>query len=247
MPARTDAGVPTGHSLALFAADHTARNEVDRALALVADPGAAADVHRFWMSMKRKQDLFARMRDLDIAWNDWLAGAEDIDRRLRASNISSRLFPFLPQPLPRGLDIYHINEAESNDRRYRAHLDHLEGLAPIPIPPRPRDLPVPLTGNAPLTRPELHGEESRGSICLYCDQNHPARLCPRPHILCEHATRCSVPVHHPGFGAPCPRRIIHTPRPEPYNRTNPERVRRIEDAADRGDNGLKEGGSVTIT
>ncbi|KAH9051959.1 hypothetical protein EDB87DRAFT_1693239 [Lactarius vividus] len=110
MPARTDAGVPAGHSLALFSVEHTARNEVDRALALVADPGAAADVHRFRMSMKRKQELFARMRDLDIAWNDWLAGAEDIDRRLRTSNISSHTkpistiwkvwhrSPFLPDP-----------------------------------------------------------------------------------------------------------------------------------------------------
>ncbi|KAH9059275.1 hypothetical protein EDB87DRAFT_1577750 [Lactarius vividus] len=93
MPARTDAGVPVGHSLALFSTEHTARNKVDRALALVADPGAAADIHRFRMSMKRKQELFARMRDLDIAWNDWLAGAEDIDRRLRASNISSHSAP----------------------------------------------------------------------------------------------------------------------------------------------------------
>ncbi|KAH9052856.1 hypothetical protein EDB87DRAFT_1581372 [Lactarius vividus] len=167
MPARTDAGVPTGNSLVLFSADHTARNEVDRALALVADPGAAADVHRFRMSMKRKQELFAHMRDLDIAWNDWLVGAEDIDRQLHASNISSRIFPFLPQPLPRGLDIYHITEADSNDRRYRAHLDHLEGLAPIPIPPRPRDLPIPLGRNISLARPDLHDEEPRSSICLY--------------------------------------------------------------------------------
>ncbi|KAH9059204.1 hypothetical protein EDB87DRAFT_1684960 [Lactarius vividus] len=83
------------------------------------------------MSMKRKQELFVRMRDLDIAWNDWLAGAEDINRRLRASNISSRIFPFLPQPLPRGLNIYHITEADSNDRRYRAHLDHLEAETPL--------------------------------------------------------------------------------------------------------------------
>ncbi|KAH9051087.1 hypothetical protein EDB87DRAFT_1582900 [Lactarius vividus] len=211
MPARTDAGVPAGHSLALFSANHTARNEVDRALALVADPGAAADVHRFRMSMKRKQELFARMRDLDIAWNDCLAGAEDIDRRLRTSNISSHIFPFLPQPLPCGLDIYHITKADSNDRRYRAHLDHLEGLAPIPIPPRLRELPVPLNRNPPLARPNLHGEEQRSSICLYCDQNHPARLCPRPHVLCEHVTCCSVPIHHPGFGVPCPKRTIHSP------------------------------------
>ncbi|KAH9054677.1 hypothetical protein EDB87DRAFT_1580394 [Lactarius vividus] len=135
MPARTDAGVPLRHSLALFSVDHTVRNEVDRALALVADPGAAADIHHFRMSMKRKQELFACMRDLDIAWNDWLAGAEDIDRCLCASNISSCIFPFLLQPLPRGLDIYHITEADSNDRRYRAHLDHLEAIIPLyPIP-----------------------------------------------------------------------------------------------------------------
>ncbi|KAH9052561.1 hypothetical protein EDB87DRAFT_1581695 [Lactarius vividus] len=178
MPARTDAGVPEGHLLALFATDHTARNEADRVLALVTDPGAAADVHQFRLSMKRKQDLFAHMRDLDIAWNDWLAGAEDIDQRLRASNISSRIFPFLPQPLPRGLDIYHISEAGSNDRRFQAHLDHLEGLDPIPIPPRLRDLTVALPRRPPLPRPELHGEEQRGTICLYCDQNHAAPLMP---------------------------------------------------------------------
>ncbi|KAH9052858.1 hypothetical protein EDB87DRAFT_1654927 [Lactarius vividus] len=193
------------------------------------------------MSMRRKQELFAWMRDLNIVWNDWLAGAEDIDRRLRASNISSRIFPFLPQPLPRGLDIYHISEADSNDRRFRAHLDHLEGLVPIPIPPRPRDLPIPLNCNPPLRRPNLHNEELRGVICLYCDQNHTTRLCPQPHVLCEHASCCSVPVHHPGFGAPCPKRTIHSPRPEPYNRTNPEHVRRIEEAAGGGVHGSKEG------
>ncbi|KAH9051515.1 hypothetical protein EDB87DRAFT_1582407 [Lactarius vividus] len=159
MPARTDAGVPSGHSLALFSADHTARNEVDRALALVADPGAAADVHRFRMSMKRKQELFARMRDLDVAWNDWLAGAEDIDKRLRASNISSRIFPFLPQPLPRGLDIYHISEADSNDRRtiplgsapdltFYANTLHVAAFQYI------TQDSVPLVQSGPFTRPD---------------------------------------------------------------------------------------------
>ncbi|KAH9053771.1 hypothetical protein EDB87DRAFT_1580836 [Lactarius vividus] len=241
MPARTDAGVPVGHSLALFTTDHTARNEVDRALALVADPGAAADVHRFRLSMKRKQDLFAHMRDLDIAWNDWLAGAEDIDQRLRASNISSRIFPFLPQPLPCGLDIYHINEADSNNCRFRAHLDHLDGLDPIPIPPRPCNLTTAPLHRTPLLRPDLHGEEQHSGICLYCDQNHTARLCPRPHVLCEHATRCNVLVHHPGFGAPCPRRVIHSPRPEPYNQINPDRVRCIEESLEGKARGSKEG------
>ncbi|KAH9051423.1 hypothetical protein EDB87DRAFT_1582626 [Lactarius vividus] len=90
MPPRVEAGTPEGHSLALFSDDHPARHEVDHALALVADPGAAGDIHRFRLSMKRKQDLFARMRDLDIAWNDWLAEAEGIDSRIRASNITSR-------------------------------------------------------------------------------------------------------------------------------------------------------------
>ncbi|KAH9053273.1 hypothetical protein EDB87DRAFT_1581104 [Lactarius vividus] len=142
MPARIEAGTPEGHSLVLFSEGHPARHEVDRALALVADPGAAGDVPQFRLSMKRKQDLFARMRDLDIAWNDWLAEAEGIDSRLRASNITSRIYPFLPQPLPRGLDVYHITEPHSNDRRYRAHLDHLEGLAPLLVPPRPRESAV---------------------------------------------------------------------------------------------------------
>ncbi|KAH9051852.1 hypothetical protein EDB87DRAFT_1582084 [Lactarius vividus] len=105
MPARVEAGTPEGHSLALFSEGHPARHEVDRALALVADPGAAGDIHRFRLSMKRKQDLFARMRDLDIAWNDWLAEAESIDSRLQASNITSQIYPFLPQPLPCGLNI----------------------------------------------------------------------------------------------------------------------------------------------
>ncbi|KAH9052182.1 hypothetical protein EDB87DRAFT_1692935 [Lactarius vividus] len=95
------------------------RHEVDRALALVADPGAAGDVHRFQLSMKRKQDLFVRMRDLDITWNDWLAEAEGVDSRLRASNITSRIYPFLPQPLPRGLNI--IWRAL---RRYPSLCDH---------------------------------------------------------------------------------------------------------------------------
>ncbi|KAH9051415.1 hypothetical protein EDB87DRAFT_1666107 [Lactarius vividus] len=140
MPARTDARVPPGHSLALFATDHTARNEVDWALALVADPGAAADVHRFRLSMRQKQELFARMQDLDIAWNDWLVGAEEINQHLRASNILSRIYPFLPQPLPRGLDIYHIDES-------------------IPIPPHPRDIPTSSSRNPPLCHLELHGEE----------------------------------------------------------------------------------------
>ncbi|KAH9057377.1 hypothetical protein EDB87DRAFT_1578758 [Lactarius vividus] len=135
MPPRTEAGTPEGHSLALFSDDHPARHEVDRALALVADPGAAGDIHRFRLSMRRKQDLFARMRDLDIAWNDWLAEAEGIDSRIRASNITSRIYPYLPQPLPRGLDVYHITELHSNDRRFRAHMDHLDGLAPLPVPP----------------------------------------------------------------------------------------------------------------
>ncbi|KAH9050789.1 hypothetical protein EDB87DRAFT_1583136 [Lactarius vividus] len=137
MPVRVEAGMPAGHLLALFSEGHPARNEVDRALALMADPGAAGDVHRFRLSMRRKQELFTRMRDLDIAWNDWLAEAEGINLRLRASNITSRIYPFLPQPLPRGLDVYHITEPGSNDRRFRAHLDHLEGLVPLPIPPRP--------------------------------------------------------------------------------------------------------------
>ncbi|KAH9051958.1 hypothetical protein EDB87DRAFT_1693234 [Lactarius vividus] len=105
MPPRIEAGTPEGHSLALFSEGHPARHEVNRALALVADPGAAGDVHQFRLSMKRKQDLFARMRDLNIVWNDWLAEAESVDSRLRASNITSRIYPFLPQPLPRGLDI----------------------------------------------------------------------------------------------------------------------------------------------
>ncbi|KAH9053757.1 hypothetical protein EDB87DRAFT_1580854 [Lactarius vividus] len=70
MPARTEARTPAGHSLALFSKGHTAHNEVDHALALTADPGAAGDIHRFRLSMRRKQELFTRMRDLDIAWND---------------------------------------------------------------------------------------------------------------------------------------------------------------------------------
>ncbi|KAH9052206.1 hypothetical protein EDB87DRAFT_1581922 [Lactarius vividus] len=89
MPARIEVRTPAGHSLALFSEGHMARNKVDRALALTADPGAAGDVHRFRLSMRRKQELFTRMRDLDIAWNDWLAEAEGIDSRLRASNITS--------------------------------------------------------------------------------------------------------------------------------------------------------------
>ncbi|KAH9051528.1 hypothetical protein EDB87DRAFT_1582390 [Lactarius vividus] len=117
MPPRLEAGTPARHSLALFSEGHPARNEVDRALALSADPGAAGDVHRFRLLMRRKQDLFAWMRDLDIAWNDWLAEAEGIDARLRASNITSRIYPFLPQPLPRGLDVYHVDESNSNDPR----------------------------------------------------------------------------------------------------------------------------------
>ncbi|KAH9059068.1 hypothetical protein EDB87DRAFT_1577866 [Lactarius vividus] len=239
MPPRVEAGTPEGHSLALYSDDHPARHEVDRALALVADPGAAGDVHRFRLSMKRKQDLFARMRDLDIAWNDWLAEAEGIDSRLRASNITSRIFPYLPRPLPRGLDVYHITELNSNDRRFRAHMDHLEGLAPIPVPPRHRG---PTTTRDPrVERPALHGEERRDAICLYCNEGHPARECPRPHVLCgDHSPRCHVPVHHPGFHGPCPARSIRSPRPEPYDRTNPERIRRIEAAAERGPD-LEEG------
>ncbi|KAH9052072.1 hypothetical protein EDB87DRAFT_1693011 [Lactarius vividus] len=135
MPAHEEAGTPAGHSLALFSKGHVVRNEVDRALTLVVDLGAAADVHRFCLSMRRKQDLFARMRDLDIAWNNWLAEAEGVNMCLRLSNITSHIYPFLPQPLLRGLDVYHINEPGSNNRRFRTHLDHLDSLVPLPIPP----------------------------------------------------------------------------------------------------------------
>ncbi|KAH9060695.1 hypothetical protein EDB87DRAFT_1576821 [Lactarius vividus] len=231
MPPRTEAGTPEGHSLALFSDDHLARHEVDRALALVADPGAAGDVHRFRLSMRRKQDLFVRMRDLDIAWNDWLAEAEGIDSRIRASNITSCIYPYLPQPLPRGLDVYHITEIHSNDRRFRAHMDHLDGLAPLPVPP-PRARGPTVTRDPRVARPMLHDEEVRGTICLYCSGGHTARQCPRPHVLCgEHSTRCHVPVHHAGFGTPCPARTLHSPRPEPYDRVNPNRVRRIDEMA----------------
>ncbi|KAH9051805.1 hypothetical protein EDB87DRAFT_1582138 [Lactarius vividus] len=82
MPAREEVETPAEHSLALFSEGHVARNEVNCALALVADPGAAADIHRFHLSTRRKQELFAWMRDLDIAWNDWLAEAEGIDLSL---------------------------------------------------------------------------------------------------------------------------------------------------------------------
>ncbi|KAH9060696.1 hypothetical protein EDB87DRAFT_1683403 [Lactarius vividus] len=51
MPAR-EAGTPTGHSLALFLEGHTAHHEVDCALTLVTDLGAAADVHQFRHSMR---------------------------------------------------------------------------------------------------------------------------------------------------------------------------------------------------
>ncbi|KAH9051031.1 hypothetical protein EDB87DRAFT_1753337 [Lactarius vividus] len=133
MPARTDAGVPPGHYLALFATDHTVRNEVDRALVLVADPGAAADVHRFRLLMQRKQELFAHMRDLDIAWNNWLAGAEEINQHLRASNISSRIYPFFPQPLPRSELISIISMGS-----------HLSPFHPVPAtyPPQPVAIPL---------------------------------------------------------------------------------------------------------
>ncbi|KAH9052357.1 hypothetical protein EDB87DRAFT_1581751 [Lactarius vividus] len=228
MPPRLEARTPAGHSLALFSEGHPAHNEVDQALALTADPGAAGDVHRFRLSMRRKQDLFARMRDLDIAWNDWLAEAEGIDTRLRAFNITSRIYPFLPQPLPRGLDIYHITEPGSDDRHFRAHMDHLDGLAPLPIPPRVRE-PV-VAQEPPLRSPTLHDEEPWGSICLYCGDGHTACLCPHLHVLCgEHSTRCHVPVHHPGFGAPCPMCTIHSLRPEPYNCLNPDRIRQIDE------------------
>ncbi|KAH9052650.1 hypothetical protein EDB87DRAFT_1581560 [Lactarius vividus] len=123
MPPRVEAGTPEGHSLALFSDDHPARHEVDRALALVADPGAAGDVHRFRLSMKRKQALFARMRDLDIAWNDWLAEAEGIDSRIRASKHYLTYLPLSPKTgapwigrLP-----YHTSSIR-NDRRFRAHM-----------------------------------------------------------------------------------------------------------------------------
>ncbi|KAH9050769.1 hypothetical protein EDB87DRAFT_1583256 [Lactarius vividus] len=116
MPARMDVGVLPGHSLALFATDHTARNEVDWALALVADLGAAADVHQFRLSMRWKQELFARMRDLDVAWNDWLAGAEEIDQRSELILIIStdlHLSPFHPvhtmyPPLPVAIPLYAV-------------------------------------------------------------------------------------------------------------------------------------------
>ncbi|KAH9052174.1 hypothetical protein EDB87DRAFT_1660244 [Lactarius vividus] len=232
MPARVEAGTPAGHSLALFSEGHVARNEIDRTLALAADPGAAADVHRFHLSMKCKQDLFARMRDLDIAWNDWLAGAEEIDSRLRASNITSRIYPFLPQPLPRGLDVYHIDESGSNDRRFWAHLNHLDGVAPIPIPPRRHD--PPLARNPPLHRPELHAEEPHDVRCLYCDTGHVAQLCPRPHVLCQHSTCCLVPIHHPGFGSPCTTRVIYLPRPEPYNQVDPRHLRITHESVGEG-------------
>ncbi|KAH9055473.1 hypothetical protein EDB87DRAFT_1688108 [Lactarius vividus] len=130
MPARVEAGTLEGHSLALFSDGHPARHEVDRALALVADPGAAGDVHRFRLSMKRKQELFARMRDLDIAWNDWLADAEGIDTRLRASNITSRIYPFLPQPLPRGLDKVSHPSQSPRDHEKRRRLPVLTSSAP---------------------------------------------------------------------------------------------------------------------
>ncbi|KAH9054625.1 hypothetical protein EDB87DRAFT_1580440 [Lactarius vividus] len=207
MPAREEAGTPTGHSLALFSEGHTSRNEVNRALALVADLGAATDVHRFRFSLRRKQELFTRMHDLDITWNDWLAEAEGIDLRLRLSNITSHIYPFLPQPLPRGLDMYHITKPGSNDRRFQAHLDHLDSLAPLPIPPRPRE--DALARDPPLQCPALHDEELWDAICLYCNEGHTAHLCPRPHVLCgKHSMRCHVLVHHPRFGAPCPARII---------------------------------------
>ncbi|KAH9053092.1 hypothetical protein EDB87DRAFT_1581266 [Lactarius vividus] len=233
MPPRIEAGTPEGHSLALFSDDHPARHEVDRALALVADPGAAGDVHRFRLSMKRKQALFARMRDLDIAWNDWLADAEGIDSRIRASNITSRIYPYLPRPLPRGLDVYHITELHSDDRRFRAHMDHLDGLIPIPVPP-PRAREQTTTRDPRVERPTLHGEEPCGSICLYCNLGHVARDCPRPHVLCgRHSTRCHVLVHHVGFGTSCPACTLHSPRPEPYDRVNPDRLRRIDEVARR--------------
>ncbi|KAH9052250.1 hypothetical protein EDB87DRAFT_1581829 [Lactarius vividus] len=133
---RDEVGTPAGHSLMLFSEGHAARNKVDRTLALVMDPGAMADIHRFRLSMRRKQELFTRMRDLDIAWNNWLAEAEGVDLRIHLSNITSCIYPYLPQPLPRGLNVYHINEAGSNDRHFHAHLDHLDGLALLPIPPR---------------------------------------------------------------------------------------------------------------
>ncbi|KAH9051668.1 hypothetical protein EDB87DRAFT_1735075 [Lactarius vividus] len=236
MPAWEGVGIPPGHSLVLFSTDHPARNEIDRALALVADPGAAADVHQFRLSTKRKQDLFACMRDLDIAWNDWLAEAEGIDTWLRMSNISSRIYPFLPQPLPRGLDIYHIDEPGSNDRRFRAHLDHLEGLAPLPIPPRPSvALPSGPTRNPPLRRPALHDEEPQDTRCLYCDAGHTARLCPRPHVLCTRLTRCLILVHHPGFGSPCSTRVVYSPCPEPYDWLDPKRIQNIRGERSEGE------------
>ncbi|KAH9011828.1 hypothetical protein EDB85DRAFT_2159574 [Lactarius pseudohatsudake] len=70
------------------------------------------------------------MRELDNLWNDWIVEAENIDRRIHEANLTSRIFPFLPQPLPQGLDVYHLAEPGSDDRRFRAHLDTLEGVAP---------------------------------------------------------------------------------------------------------------------
>ena len=192
-------------SLGIFDARYAKSLEVDASLYAVRDYGVLADVDKYRIKMLDYEDLLTRQAQLDKDKQRWRDTITPIRKRLVASQACRRVHPYL------------------------------QGLLPIPKPPRYITTDAEIhqhptmslreaiiidaaAGIDEAARPWYHGTLGRTFSfsdhptprCPYCRTvGHTLQHCPDPHVRCRLAISCIIPTGHRNYGTNCPYANIH--------------------------------------
>ena len=177
---------------------------MDASLYAVRDFGVLADVDKYRVKMLDYEDLLARQSQVEKDLRSWREAITPIQKRLVDSQACRRVHPYL------------------------------QGLLPIPRPPRyiatdaeihqhptmslrEAILADAAVGTDEASRPWYHGTLGRtfsftdhpNPRCPYCRSlGHALQHCPDPHVRCRLAISCIIPTGHRNYGDNCP--YMHT-------------------------------------
>ena len=192
-------------ALGIFDARYTRSLEVDASLYAIRDFGVLADVDKYRIKMLDYEDLLGRQEALTRDLRQWRDTITPIRRRLTEAQARRRVHPYL------------------------------QGLIPIPKPPRYISTGAKIFQNPTLSlreaiildaaagtdeasRPWYHNTFGRtfsfsdhpNPRCPYCrTTNHSFQDCPDPHVRCRVAISCIIPTTHRNYGRNCPYAFNH--------------------------------------
>ena len=187
-------------ALGIFDARYVRSLEVDASLYALCDYGVLADVDKYRIKMLDYEDLLERQEAVTRDLRQWRDAITPIWRRLTDAQARRRVHPYL------------------------------QGLLPIPKPPRyiTTDLEIfqhptlslreavildAAAGTDEAARPWYHDTLGRAFSfsdhpiprCPYCRTiNHSPQNCPDPHVRCVLAISCIIPTGHRNYSVNCP-------------------------------------------